>query len=179
MRIISGIYRGKTIQPHKNFRAHPTTDFAKESLFTILNNNFHLEFENMKVLDLFTGSGNISFEFASRGCNDITSVDINFRYTSFINKTAADLNLKQIKAIHADAFRFLRSGKTKYDIIFADPPFDLKGTETIYEIVSDKGLLNENGWLIIEHSAKTDLSYLPDFLEKRRYGKVNFSFFGQ
>ena len=177
MRIISGIYRGKAIHPPKFFHDRPTTDFAKESLFTIILGNFLKEFENMKILDLFAGTGSISYEFASRGCKNITATDNNFRYTGFIKKTAAELDFSQISVVHADAFRFLKTVKTKYDIIFADPPFGLTDSETIPEIIHDRCLLENNGWLIIEHSEKTDLSQLTGFTEKRRYGNVNFSFF--
>lgn len=177
LRIIGGKYKGRLIHPHKSFRERCTTDLAKESLFNIINNNFF--FEEIKVLDLFSGTGNISYEFASRGCTDITLVDINYKNIAFIKKTAKELNLtgNGIKAIQSNAFRFIKFCKTTYDIIFADPPYRAEGIESLPDLIFDNKLLKKDGWLIIEHSKTINFSEHPDFFEKRTYGNVNFSFF--
>ncbi|MEO6901466.1 MAG: RsmD family RNA methyltransferase [Bacteroidia bacterium] len=175
MRIISGTNKGRIIHPPQNLPVRPTTDFAKESIFNILNNNFELD--GLKVLDLFCGTGNISFEFASRGCTSITSVDNHYNCCEFVKKTALNFKMNQIKVIKMDVFAFLKKAIAPYDIIFADPPYDLENINTIYEMVFTKLILKENGWLIIEHGITTNLSSLPYFLEKRTYGNVNFSIF--
>jgi 16S rRNA (guanine(966)-N(2))-methyltransferase RsmD len=177
MRIVSGEFKGKHFAPPKNFTARPTTDFAKESLFNIINN--HFDFEDIAVLDLFSGTGSISFEFASRGCQNIQLVELNAHHLTFIKKVIFELELKQIKPIRLNAFRFIESTPSKYDIIFADPPYDMRGIAEIPETVFSRNLLNENGWLIVEHSKQTNLSKLPNFSEVRSYGSVHFSFFKQ
>lgn len=163
------------IHPPKNFKARPTTDFAKENLFNILNNNF--DFSELKVLDLFSGTGSISFEFASRECISVISVESNFKHQAFIKKTIDEYGFKQIKSIKSDAFRFVKSCKEKFDIIFADPPYDLKEMETIPDYILGQNILNENGWLIVEHGDKTSFNRHSAFLELRKYGGVNFSIF--
>lgn len=177
MRIISGIHKGRIMHPPKNLPVRPTTDFAKESLFNILNN--HIDFEGIKVLDLFCGTGNISFEFSSRGSNDVTSVDDNYHCCDFVKKTSADFKMDQIKVVKSDVFSFLKKIANTYDIIFADPPYiiELPKLELIIELVFSKNLLKPDGWLIIEHSEQADLSVHPCFFEHRKYGNVNFSFF--
>lgn len=175
MRIISGKYKGRMIHPPKNFSARPTTDFAKESLFNILNNNF--DFEEIKALDLFSGTGSISFELASRGCLDITSIELSYNHFAFIKKTVSDLQLFQIKVLKADVFKYLKNCKETYNFIFADPPYELQNIESIADIVFEKNLLRNHGWLIIEHGFKTNFSDYPNFKEKRAYGSVNFSIF--
>jgi 16S rRNA (guanine(966)-N(2))-methyltransferase RsmD len=155
----------------------PTTDFAKESIFNILNNYFELD--GLKILDLFCGTGNMSFEFASRGCGDITAVDSNFNCCSFVKKAAADLQMPQIKVMKTDGFAFLKRTAGTYHIIFADPPYDLEGIPSIPELVFEKKLLKPGGWLIVEHGPHTDLSAIPYFREKRTYGHANFSIFEQ
>ncbi|HOP04357.1 MAG TPA: 16S rRNA (guanine(966)-N(2))-methyltransferase RsmD [Tenuifilaceae bacterium] len=175
MRIVSGDFKGRYFSPPKNFKARPTTDYAKESLFNIINN--HFDFEEVSVLDLFSGTGSISFEFASRGCQNIHLVEMNPQHFAFIKKVIAELKLNQILALKQNAFHFLEISKATYDIIFADPPYEMKGFAKIPEIVFNKQLLNPNGWLIVEHSKNTDLSKLPNFGEVRNYGSVHFSFF--
>jgi 16S rRNA (guanine966-N2)-methyltransferase len=125
VRIISGVYKGKRLYPGKSFKARPTTDFAKENIFNVISNYF--DFDQLQVLDLFSGTGSITYEFASRGCRVVDSVEINSRYHAFIKKTCDELHLEQVKAIRADAFRFLKQTPRQYDIIFADPPYDLEG----------------------------------------------------
>lgn len=175
MRIISGTHKGRSIHPPKNLPVRPTTDFAKESLFNILNNN--VDYESIKVLDLFSGTGNITYEFLSRGCVDITSVDSSFNCCTFIKKTIADFKLRKGKVTKADVFSYLKNNLETYDVIFADPPFEMENIASIASIVLEKNMIRPDGWLIIEHGPKTDLSQLANFKEKRTYGNVNFSFF--
>lgn len=175
MRIISGKYRGKHLHLPGFMNVRPTTDFAKESLFNILNNNFY--FEDCRVLDLFSGTGSIAYEFASRGSNYVRAVELNKKQALFINQTAELIELAGFRCINADVFRFLKATTETYDIIFADPPYDMEGFERIPNLVFEKELLNEDGWLIVEHSAKTEMNSLPNFREKRKYGHVNFSIF--
>jgi len=163
------------LHPPKNFKARPTTDFAKESLFNILNNNF--DFSEVKALDLFSGTGSISYELASRGCPEIICIELNFNHLSFIKKTIQELHFTQIKAFRADTFKFLKTCNTSFDFIFADPPYDLNNIEIIPDIIFERNLLNTNGWLIIEHGAKTSFVNHPRFKEHRNYGSVNFSIF--
>lgn len=177
MRIISGKYKGKRIIAPKNLPARPTTDFAKEALFNILNNKYY--FESISVLDLFAGIGSISFEFASRGVSDITCVDIHFNSLKFIKKTADLLELP-IQTIKSDVFDYLEKTNIKHDIIFADPPYNFskKQLEKIILMIFSKELLNVNGILIIEHSKHTDIADNKHLSYSRKYGSSVFSFFG-
>jgi len=175
MRIISGTLRGKTIVPPHCFAARPTTDFAKESLFNILENRY--DYSEVEVLDLFSGTGNISYEMASRGCPRIDAVEMNTQSAAFIKKTAQSLKLLQIHAIRMNVFDFLEICTARYDIIFADPPYDLQGIENLPQSIMAKKMLKEGGCFILEHGANYDFSKNPNFLEHRKYGTVNFSFF--
>ncbi len=178
MRIISGKFKKKAIHPPKNFRARPTTDVAKESLFNIIENEYDIE--ELKVLDLFGGTGSISYEFVSRGCNDITCVEINFKHYSFIKQTTFDLGIQnEVHVTKANVFRYLTHCPHKFNLIFADPPYDLKGIDTIPELVFNNELLLPNGTLIVEHSNKTLFSKSPYFTRQKNYGSVNFSFFSR
>jgi len=175
MRIVSGTHKSKRITAPKNLPVRPTTDMAKESLFNILNNNYY--FDEVRVLDLFSGTGNISYEFASRGTEKILCVDQNTNCIRFINKTATELGFDAITTIKADVFDFLEKHKQEHDIIFADAPYDLEGLDKIVEMVFAKKLLSQTGVLILEHDKEQDFSELPYFVSSRRYGNVNFSFF--
>jgi len=175
MRIISGSHKGRLIQPPGNLPVRPTTDMAKESLFNILNNK--IDFEGITVLDLFAGTGSISFEFASRGAKEITVVEINYRCVEYIGYASGKFNFNNIRTVKANAISFLGFCKVKYDLIFADPPYNMKGISEIPDMISDKKLLNEDGLFILEHSGDYDFSKHKTFLEHRKYGKVNFSFF--
>ena len=174
MRINSGIYKGRKLYPPKNLPVRPTTDKAKEALFNILNNEFY--FEDLAVLDLFSGTGNISYEFASRGCNPVTAVDADFRCIRFINDTITLLNAP-IKAVRANVFSYLNTINNRFDIIFADPPYNLDRINEIPDAIFNNDLLNPEGLLVVEHSADTDFSKHPFYNETRIYSKVNFSFF--
>jgi 16S rRNA (guanine(966)-N(2))-methyltransferase RsmD len=153
----------------------PTTDLAKESLFNILENNFF--FEDLSVLDLFAGTGSISFEFASRGSPSVLAIDNNIRCVRFISETAEKIGLDSIRSIRANAFRFIKQSNQQYDIIFADPPYDMEEIEKLPEAIFEKGMLLKDGWLIVEHPAEKDLSGFPQYFDHRKYGRVNFSFF--
>ncbi|HEX5742731.1 MAG TPA: 16S rRNA (guanine(966)-N(2))-methyltransferase RsmD [Flavobacteriaceae bacterium] len=176
MRIISGKYKGRRITAPQNLPIRPTTDMAKESLFNILNNQFH--FSSLKVLDLCAGMGNISYEFASRGVNHIIAVDENIGCTRFVQKIAAELDLP-ITVIKSDIFKYLEKSTQKFDIIFADPPYAFEQAQfnTIVNLVFQNEQLNDEGILIIEHSKNTDFSQHPNFSDIRKYGGSHFSFF--
>lgn len=175
MRIISGKFKGRRITPNKNFKARPTTDFAKESLFNIIHNNF--EFTGLSLLDLFSGTGSISYEFYSRGCENITIVEKDYKNLSFIKNTFAELGWNDFVAINKNVFSFLKNKVNKYDVIFADPPYDLDEAETIPNTVFEKEMLKPDGWLILEHSNQRNFDAHPNFSQKRSYGSVNFSIF--
>jgi len=175
VRIISGIHKGKRINPPKNLEVRPTTDFAKEGLFNILNNKIY--FDEIIVLDLFAGTGSISFEFASRQAKQITSVDLNYQSTEFIRKTAKESNYDMLRPIKSNVFNFLSGTKNSFDLIFADPPYNMEEIEKLPEIIFDKQLLNEDGIFILEHSRNLSFEEHPHFSEHRKYGNVNFTFF--
>lgn len=175
MRIISGKYKGRRLVVPKNFKARPTTDFAKENLFNILNNT--IDWESINALDLFGGTGGISFELISRGCADVTCVEKYAPHYNFIEKTKELLQAQGLKILKTDAFKYLEICKTKYDFIFADPPYDLPAVETIPQLILTKQLLNQGGVFIMEHSKDYSFDHLPLFVEKRMYGSVNFSIF--
>jgi 16S rRNA (guanine(966)-N(2))-methyltransferase RsmD len=175
VRIISGSFRGRRINPPKGLPVRPTTDFAKEGLFDILGNL--IDFEVLTVLDLFAGTGNISIEFISRGAIDVTAVDMNPRCISFISETAKKLGTDNLFPVRADVFRFVRSSLKTWDVIFADPPYDLDSTDRLPAMILDSGILKEDGLFILEHSKNHDFSETPGFDRTRRYGNVNFSFF--
>jgi len=177
MRIISGLFKGRRITAPKKLPVRPTTDMAKEALFNILNNHYY--FDEISVLDLFAGTGNISYEFASRGVERITCVDKDYGCIKFITKTAQDFEMP-IHVIKSDVFKHLENSKQKATLIFADPPydFDLEAFSKIPELVFKNGLLEDDGLLIIEHSKHTDLSHLHSYYSHTKsYGGNSFSFF--
>ena len=175
MRIISGKYGGRQIVPPRNLRARPTTDFAKENLFNVLNNI--VDYEQLDVLDLFAGTGSISYEFASRGVRSVTSVEINAVHYNFIKQTFKLLGCENAYAVKANAFLYVQSCRKSFDVIFSDAPYDLEGSERIIDMVLDGGLLNEGGILIFEHSGRKDFSSRKEFWQSRSYGSVHYSFF--
>jgi 16S rRNA (guanine(966)-N(2))-methyltransferase RsmD len=148
---------------------------AREALFNILAGNF--DFENIRVLDLFSGTGSISLEFASRGCHQITAVELNDRCAEFIRQVSERLGITGIKVIRANVFTFLNTERKNYDLIFADPPYALEGLETLPATIFKTGILNAGGWFIIEHPRTIDFSTTSNFFDHRHYGHVNFSFF--
>jgi 16S rRNA (guanine966-N2)-methyltransferase len=178
MRIIGGIFKSRIFKPGKNFKARPTTDFARENLFNVLNNRY--DFENKKILDLFGGTGSISFEFASRGCPDVTCVELDRFHYNFICSVIEKLDVKRsVKALNVDAFKFISRSPGQYHIIFADPPYELKQLAEIPDLILNGNLLPDNGLLILEHGKTNDFSSHPFFRELRSYGSVHFSFFSR
>lgn len=175
MRIISGRYRGRQIHTPNNLPVRPTTDFAKESLFNILNNL--VDFEEISVLDLFAGTGNLSYEFFSRGAVAVTAVETEPRCVAFINKTAQLLNAGNLTVIKADVFPYLKHPYESFDIVFADPPYQMEKIDEIPDLIFQSQILKEEGWFILEHSKRHDFSNHQFFDQHRKYGNVNFSFF--
>ncbi len=176
MRVIGGTHRSRQFHIPDHLGIRPTTDFAKEALFNILSNR--IDFEGKKVLDLFGGSGSITYEFASRGAAEIITIEKNLKSCEFIKKTAREFKFSNIKVIKMDVFGFLKICADTFDIIFADPPFKLENIQRIPSLVFEKKLLNENGMLIVEHPADVKFSDIKGLKETRDYGTVNFSIFG-
>lgn len=175
MRIIGGKLRGLKINPPANLPVRPTTDLAKEALFNILYNQF--DFEEIRVLDLFSGTGNISLEFASRGVPEIISVDRDLGCYNYLKITAKQHQLENIQAIKADVFKFLELETEPFDLVFADPPYDLNRIPEIAKVVFERNLVKQNGYLIVEHPSMKKLDNHPNFKEQRTYGSSAFSFF--
>ena len=177
IRIIGGKNKGRKISAPNNLPVRPTTDFAKEALFNILRNKF--DFEEISALDLFCGTGNISFELASRVTKDITSVDIDAGCIHFVKKTAKEFEFDAIRASNYDVFKFLKKQTRKWDFIFADPPFIHKQIGEIPGLIFAHELLADDGWLIVEHPSRMSFPPEAPLIEQRGYGKVNFSIFGK
>jgi 16S rRNA (guanine(966)-N(2))-methyltransferase RsmD len=176
MRIISGFLKGRKIEPPKEFTARPTTDFAREGLFNMLFNR--KEIEGAKVLDLFAGSGTVSFEFVSRGAAEVIAVDSDDACIRFIRRKAEELNVPQLKPMRSDAMVFLARCGRSFDIVFCDPPFTRENLHEIPDAVFAHGILAKDGLLILEHEDVHSFADHPHFLEDRKYGRVKFSFFG-
>jgi len=176
MRIIGGAHKGYRFTPPKKNPARPTTDIAKEGLFNVLTNEF--DFTDLKVLDIFGGTGNISYEFASRGCSDITTVEIFYPNVKFIKETASTLNFN-ITAYKQDVFKFLSTCKDNFSIIFAGPPYPLKKIPQIPGVIFQQQLLMKNGWLILEHNPNHNFEKADNFLKYKKYGTTIFSIFEQ
>ena len=175
MRIIGGKYKGRRINPPGDFRARPTTDFAREGLFNILNNR--VDFETISVLDLFSGTGSISFEFASRGAVSVHLVEKDFKHISGIKKILKELDLENVKPIHIDVKAYLKTCSVKYDIVFADPPYELSWLKELPDLVTKSGIIEEDGFFVLEHPRDLSFAGHELFFEHRNYGGVNFSFF--
>jgi 16S rRNA (guanine(966)-N(2))-methyltransferase RsmD len=177
MRIVSGKYRGRRLQPPVSLPVRPTTDFAKVGLFNVLDNM--VDFETVRVLDLFTGTGSIAFEFLSRGVESVMAVDANIKCVDFIKKTAVAFGADNIQAVRTNCFVFLKHMKGSFGIIFADPPYDLENMGEMPDLVMGSGLLEPRGLFILEHGSSWNFEGHPLFEQKRQYGSVNFSFFRQ
>lgn len=175
MRIISGTFKGRRIEPPKNISARPTTDFAKESLFNLLQNR--MDFEDIDVLDLFAGTGSISFECVSRGAREVTAIEMAHTQQNFIISTSKLLGIRNLSLIRGDVFRYLKTCSMQYDFIFADPPYALDKLPTLPDLIFEKELLREDGIFVLEHPAEYDFSAHPHFVDHRNYGSVNFTFF--
>lgn len=175
MRIIGGKYRGRRITPPANLKARPTTDFAREGLFNILSNR--IDMETAEILDLFSGTGSISFEFSSRGARSVHLVEIDTRHIAGIRKIISETGFENIRPLHIDVRTFLKACTAKYDLVFADPPYDLPWLKEIPGLVSSSNVLKDNGFFILEHPKSISFTSDPLFFEHRNYGGVNFSFF--
>ena len=175
MRIIGGRFKGRRINPPSDFKARPTTDFAREGLFNILNNR--VDFESINVLDLFSGTGSMSYEFASRGALSVHLVEKDTRYILGIRKILRELDLDTVKPIHIDVKAYLKTCSVKYDIIFADPPYELSWLNELPDLVTQAGVIKEDGFFILEHPRDLSFGGHKLFFEHRNYGGVNFSFF--
>ena len=172
MRIISGKYKGVKLSVSKKLNLRPTTDRAREGLFNILQNKFN--FCTSSVLDLFSGTGSISFEFASRGCEDIIAVEKNKKCIESIKKSAKKMGIN-LKLYHSESVNFLKKQTNKYDIIFADPPYNYNHHKELKDLILQNQIIHDNGCLIIEHDQKT--SFDDSNIQRRTYGAVNFSIF--
>ena len=175
MRIIGGRLKGKIIQPPQHYAARPTTDFAKEGLFNVLDNEY--EFADLKVLDLFGGTGSIAFEFASRGASRVYSIEMARENASFIKTEARRLGLDNVTMVRANVFDFLPLCTEKFDIVFADPPYALEGLDTLPDKVFAAEILHPECYFILEHPGQYDFSSHPHFVKTKVYGKVHFTFF--
>ena len=182
MRIITGQYKGRHFDIPRSFKARPTTDFAKENIFNVLNS--YIDFEDATALDLFSGTGSISLELASRGCANVISVEMDRDHHRFIQECFRKLqgnnvqsSMFNVQCIRGDVFRFIKSCKMQFDFIFADPPYALKELPTIPTLIFEKNLLKADGVFVFEHGKDYDFSDDPHFIEHRSYGSVNFSIF--
>ena len=175
MRIITGRYKGRHFDIPRTFKARPTTDFAKENIFNVLQG--YIDFEDATALDLFAGTGSISLELVSRGCKQVVSVEADRDHANFIRQCFKKLNEDRDILVRGDVFRFLKSCHQKFDFIFADPPYALEDLAKIPDLVLNGELLNEDGIFVFEHGKNHDFSAHPRFLEHRSYGSVNFSLF--
>jgi 16S rRNA (guanine966-N2)-methyltransferase len=175
VRVVAGKLRGTVIAPPAGLPVRPTTDRAKESLFNILTNYF--AFEELNVLDLFAGTGNMSYEFCSRGANQVVAVERDFGCIQFIKQMKQKYALQELSVIKRDVFAYLQQCDQQFDIIFADPPYAMPRIHELPRVVMGKFMLQPNGWLIIEHGADLDMSNESGFFEKRAYGQSVFSFF--
>lgn len=175
MRIIAGKLRGRRLNPPQNLPVRPTTDMARESLFNILNN--YVDFEDCSVMDLFAGTGAVSFEFVSRGVREVTSIDSNAQCTDYIKAEAARMDVRNLHVVRADVFDLLKRANRKFDIVFADPPYAIEGLPVLPDLVFERQVLTDDGIFILEHPREYSFEEHPHFWQHRNYGKVNFTFF--
>lgn len=175
MRIISGRFKGRQIAVPRNFKGRPTTDFAREGLFNVLSHLIDLD--GASVLDLFAGTGAFGIECVSRGAAHLTSVEIQGLHVKAISENFKTFDFQDALVLKLDVFRYIQQGTKKFDLIFADPPYDLVELQQLPDLLLASGLLNENGLLVIEHGKRTDFSAYKHFLQTRVYSNVHFSFF--
>lgn len=175
MRIITGIYKGRHFEIPRSFKARPTTDFAKENIFNVLNR--YIDLEDATALDLFSGTGSISLELLSRGCRQVISVEADRDHHRFITECLKKLGTDACIPLRGDVFRFIKSCKQQFDMIFADPPYGLKELPQIPDLILSRQLLKQDGIFVFEHGKDHDFSTHPQFVEHRNYGSVNFSLF--
>lgn len=177
MRVISGIYKRRRFDVPRTFKARPTTDFAKENLFNVLSNNYIDFEEGVTALDLFAGTGSISIELVSRGCDRVISIEKDRDHHAFICKIMKEVQTDACLPIRGDVFKYINSSREQFDFIFADPPYELKELKTIPDLVFQNNLLKEDGLFVLEHGKQDNFEEHPHFVERRVYGSVNFSFF--
>ena len=175
MRIITGQFKGRHFEIPRSFKARPTTDFAKENIFNVLNG--YIDLENAVALDLFSGTGSISLELVSRGCSQVISIEMDRDHHRFICDCLKKVDTKTCIPLRADVFRFLKSCHQQFNFIFADPPYALKELPQIPDLVFEKNLLSKGGIFVFEHGNDHDFAAHPHFVEHRSYGSVNFSIF--
>lgn len=175
MRIITGEYKGRHFDIPKTFKARPTTDFAKENIFNVLN--AYIDFDGATALDLFSGTGSISLELLSRGCASVISVEADRDHHAFIRQCITKLETNRCVPIRGDVFRFIKGCRQQFDFIFADPPYALPELETIPGKVFEYGLLKPEGVFVFEHGKHNDFSENEHYVEHRAYGSVNFTIF--
>lgn len=175
MRIIRGKYGRRRFDVPGNISARPTTDFARENIFNVLENM--IDFDGIRAIDLFAGTGAISLEMVSRGAAEVTAVEKAPTQFRFIEKVRQQLNCMELQVVKGDALRYIQSVSTPVDLVFADPPYDMEGFETVPEIILSSGAVGPDTLVVIEHSKTRDFSAIPGFLERRIYGSVNFSIF--
>ena len=175
MRIISGQFRGRRLMPPKNITARPTTDFAKESLFNLLNNR--MDFEGVDMLDLFAGTGSIGLEFVSRGARSVTAVELAHTQQNFIISTCKQLGIHNLTVVRSDVFKYLNACALQFDFIFADPPYALPELPLLPNYIFEQQLLKTDGYFVLEHGKDYQFTQHPHFKEQRVYGSVHFSFF--
>lgn len=176
MRVISGKYKRRRFDVPRTFKARPTTDFAKENLFNVLSNYIDFE-DNISALDLFSGTGGIGIELVSRGCDRVVSVEKDRDHYAFISKIKQEVNAEDWFPMRGDAFKFIKGSSSKFDFIFADPPYELKELCTLPDLIFEYELLKEDGIFVLEHGKTDNFEAHPHFTERRIYGSVNFSFF--
>ena len=176
MRIITGKYRGRHFEVPRSFSARPTTDFAKENLFNVLQ--AYIDFsDGPTALDLFSGTGSITLELVSRGCSRVISVELDARHHRLIKQFLDKLQETAALPVRGDVFQYVAKCREQFDFILADPPYTLSQIPELPDIILDRGLLKEGGLLVLEHGKQNDFSQHPRFVEHRSYGSVNFSFF--
>ena len=177
MRIITGKYKGRRFEVPRTFKARPTTDFAKENIFNVLNS--YVDLDGAQALDLFSGTGSITLELLSRGCEEVVSVELDRAHHAFIRQCVERIGATNAVLVRGDVFRFLKTCHRRFDLVFADPPYALEQLTTLPSLVVDGGLLSHGGIFVLEHGKQNDFSTHPQFVEHRAYGSVNFSIFKQ
>lgn len=175
MRIITGTYKGRHFDIPRTFKARPTTDFAKENIFNVLNG--YIDLDGATALDLFSGTGSISLELVSRGCMQVISVEADKSHHAFVRQCLKKLGTDKCVPLRGDAFRFIKSCRQQFDLVFADPPYALEQLPQIPQMILERGIVKHNGLLVFEHGKGNDFSKIPGFVEHRAYGSVNFSIF--
>lgn len=177
MRIIRGLWKSRRLAPPNNLPVRPTTDFAKEAVFNIFDNL--IDYEDVEVLDLFAGTGSISYEFCSREAKKVTAVEMNQQCINFIKKTIDQLQILNLNIVKNDVFSYVKKTSQKFDVIFADPPYQLPNIAELPDLIFEHQLLNKNGIFVLEHSNKYHFEKHAMFFDHRNYGSVNFTFFKQ